>query len=107
MLDYFHAVQAAFYRDGQDVTDADVLADLAGAHGFDRDVFAAAWQSQEAKEATRVDFETTQRLGVTGFPTLALEHEAQLYAVASGFAPSEDMARRIGKVRAGQASAPG
>ena len=94
-LEYFYAVQAAFYRDGRDVTQADVLADIAGELGVDRAAFAIAWQSEAVKEATREDFALTQRLGVSGFPTLAMEHAGQLFLVASGFTPAAVLISRV------------
>lgn len=99
-LEYFYAVQAAFYRDGRDVTQGDVLADIAGELGVDRAAFAIAWQSEAVKEATRQDFALTQRLGVSGFPTLAMEHGGQLFLVASGFTPAAVLIERVEQIAA-------
>jgi putative protein-disulfide isomerase len=99
-LEYFYAVQAAFYRDGRDVTQGDVLADIAGELGADRAAFAIAWQSEAIKEATRQDFALTQRLGVSGFPTVAMEHGGQLFLVASGFTPAVVLGERIDQIAA-------
>ena len=103
-LEYFYAVQAAFYGDGRDVTQGDVLADIAGEMGVDRGAFAIAWQSAAIKEATRQDFALTQRLGVSGFPTVAMEHGGQLFLVASGFTPATVLADRIDQIAAEPAS---
>jgi putative protein-disulfide isomerase len=99
-LDYLHSVQTAFYRDGLDVTQIDVLADIAVAYDFKRDVFLAAWESDEAKRATRVDFETTKQLGVTGFPTLAMDRDGRLHAVAAGFTTMDKLVERIAEIAA-------
>jgi putative protein-disulfide isomerase len=100
-LEYLGSVQRAFYREGLDVTQGDVLADLALAFDFDREVFLAAWNSNEAKQATRVDFETTKQLGVTGFPMLAMDKGGQLYAITAGFVTVDQLAERIAEITAG------
>jgi putative protein-disulfide isomerase len=99
-LEYFYAVQAAFYRDGRDVTQGDVLADIASDLAMDRAAFADAWQSEAMKEATREDFALTQRLGISGFPTVAVEHGGQLFLVASGFTPAVVLGERIERIGA-------
>lgn len=102
-LDYFHDLQRAFYRDGRDVTQSDVLADMAAPYGMEREAFLQMWQSEEARKATRVDFETAQKLGVTGFPTVAYENEGGLHAVAAGYSTTEQMCERIARIEAGAA----
>jgi putative protein-disulfide isomerase len=64
------AVQHAFYAENRDVTEAGVLADIAETRGFARAAFATAFESDDAKSATRQDFVTSQNAGIRGFPTL-------------------------------------
>lgn len=95
---YFHAVQAAFYRDARDVTRAGVLVTLAGEAGYDEEAFAATLGSERAREDTRRDFETSQRLGVAGFPTLALAHGEELFLVTSGFVQAAVLEERVAEI---------
>lgn len=104
-LDYFHSVQKAFYAQGRDVTQADVLADCAAELGVPRETFLPAFRSDGMKEATRQDFALTQRLGVSGFPTLMMEHGDQLHVVAAGFARTDALAARIKSIVAGSVQA--
>jgi putative protein-disulfide isomerase len=104
-LEYFYATQAAFYRDGRDVTQGEVLADIAAELGLARAPFALAWQSEAMKETTREDFLLSQRFGVSGFPTLAMEHGGQLYLVANGFTRAEVLAERVAQIAASSATA--
>jgi putative protein-disulfide isomerase len=89
----FGAIQHAFYAEGRDVTQGDVLAETACAALADRGctvdaaTFLAQWNSSAMKDATRKDFEQTKRWGVSGFPTLVLERDGQLDLVVSGYAP--------------------
>jgi putative protein-disulfide isomerase len=99
-LPYFQAVQAAFYRDGRDVTRGEVLADIAAETGMERGTFLAAWRSEVARDATRNDFSVTQRLGVSGFPTLAVYRGDSLFLVASGFCAADVLEERLAAIQA-------
>ncbi len=92
------AVQRAFYRDGRDVTQADVLADIAAANGFDREAFRRRFESDDLREATRRDFATTQSLGVGGFPTLAVGDRPRLDLVTAGYIAAEFLESRLGEI---------
>ncbi|RBA23113.1 DsbA family protein [Herminiimonas fonticola] len=100
-LDVFHAIQHGFYAEALDVTKGDVLAKIstevlnkAGINISEQD-FLATWSSEEAITTTNNDFQQTQRWGVTGFPTLVLEHAGELYLVTSGFARTEVLIKRL------------
>ncbi|HJV86162.1 MAG TPA: DsbA family protein [Noviherbaspirillum sp.] len=87
----FHALQRAFYAEGQDVTQGNVLAEIVSAalteagHPTDAATFLTVWNSDAAITATRDDFLQAERWGITGFPTLVLEHNGKLDLVTSGF----------------------
>ena len=98
-LPYMKLVQRAFYAEGRDVTDPDVLADLAADAGLDRAVFLAAHASAEARDAVRQDFAATQQTGVTGFPTLAAGYPGQRYfLVSAGFARAAELASQLERI---------
>jgi putative protein-disulfide isomerase len=98
-LPYLKRVQRAFFGEGRDVTDAEVLADLAADEGLDRAVFLAAHASQAAKDAVRLDFSATQQTGVTGFPTLAVGYpDRRYFLVSSGFARAAELAERLDRI---------
>jgi putative protein-disulfide isomerase len=90
-LDFLARAQRAFYAQNRDVTDAEVLADLAAELGLDRDEFLAAHASKEAKDETWSDYAISHRAGVTGFPTLIGGPDASgVYGVvAQGYQPPE------------------
>lgn len=92
-LSYFTSVQRAFYAEGRDTTNADVLADIAAGHGLDRREFKAAMATKEAGIATRQDFEATRASGVSAFPTLyAGEPEGGYAMVTAGYRPLDGLA---------------
>ena len=69
-LAFLHRVQAAFYAENRDVTEEQVLADLAAQSGFDRETFLQTFRGEEAQMEAWHDFASAQRAGITGFPTL-------------------------------------
>jgi len=92
---YFKSVQAAFYADGQDVTQAQTLARLAEPLGIDPERFLARFQSEEAKQATRAHFRQTAESGVRGFPTAVLQDDSGFALVTHGYAPLERLTPTI------------
>lgn len=88
-LDLLHAIQRAFYAEGRDVTARDVLVGIAVESGLDAAAFREAFDSAATKEATRDDFVLTQRVGVTGFPTLCVDAGRRLLLINAGFVEAE------------------
>ena len=99
-LSVMRAIQTAFYRDGRDVTRGDVLADIAAETGLPRDQFITAWNSHEAQDAARADFTNAQRLGVQGFPTLAMVESSQIHLIAHGYTKADVLDERLGRIAA-------
>ena len=97
-LAVFHAIQETFYAQGRDVTQADVLCEVAASalnacgHAIDAAAFREVWQADSSKAAARADFMQTQRWGVRGFPTLVLERDGQLDLITSGYMPVQAVA---------------
>jgi putative protein-disulfide isomerase len=87
----FHEIQRAFYAEGKDVTQGNVLASVVSAAltqaGFPTNeaTFLAAWNSDATRLATREDFKQAQSWEIHGFPTLVLERDGQLDLVTSGY----------------------
>lgn len=92
-LTVFHAIQHAFYAEGQDVTQGKILADIASTALMQAGIAVAPaellqlWASENVIEATQADFKQSQRWGIAGFPTLVLERDGQLDLVTSGYMP--------------------
>jgi putative protein-disulfide isomerase len=92
---YFRAVQHAFYAEGRNVTQREVLADVAERLGLPRGNFEAAFDSAELQEATRRDFAQSQAWGIRGFPALVAEVGGGLHLVAHGYLPEEALRERL------------
>jgi putative protein-disulfide isomerase len=92
---YLKAVQHAFYAEGRDVVQPEVLADVAEALGIARTEFATHFASQAMRDAVRADFALAQEWGIRGFPALIAEHGDHLHLVAQGFVPGDALRQRL------------
>jgi len=90
-LPYFERVQAAFYMEQKNVTQADVLAQLAEGVGVEADRFFQAFRSLEVKAKTLEQFRQVYHWGVRGFPTVILQHAQELSVLTRGYRPLEDL----------------
>ncbi|MGF6995811.1 DsbA family protein [Paraburkholderia sp. GAS32] len=101
LLKIFRAFQRAFYVDGLDTTDGRVLAEIGAAAlreaGFNVTVeeFFELWSSDEAIQAAAADFAFTQKLGVSGFPTLFVEWNGKRGRLGSGYMHADDVQRAL------------
>lgn len=85
----FKAIQSAFYAEGRDVTQPDVLAGLAAKLGVDAHAFRSAFDSDAARSKTQAHFRHARQAGVRGFPALILQRDAQLQIISNGCQPLE------------------
>ena len=100
------AIQAGFYEENRDVTDPEVLADLALDAGYDRDEFLDHFDGAEMVKATADGFELSQSVGITGFPTLLIGDDESGYdLVCAGFQKPDAVIGRIGQWLAQNAEA--
>ena len=107
-LDVFHAIQHAFYAEGRDVTDLQVLAQIAVAALADagglagQPIGSASFldllRTDSTIAQTRQDFSQVQRWGIQGFPALLIEHRAALHLISSGYAKTAVLRERIGVI---------
>lgn len=100
-LEYFTEIQHAFYAEGRDVTDFDVLTDLAAPHGVDVDRFRPALETQEAKKRAWADFSRARNWGISGFPALIAElDDDRLALLAKGWTRADLIQTRIASLGA-------
>ncbi len=87
----FKAIQAAFYVGGQDVTQAEVLTDVAEGLGLAREEFMQAFESETTRGKTLAHFRHARQAGVRGFPTLILQRGEKLELITHGWQPLADI----------------
>lgn len=92
---YFKAVQAAFYRQGRDVTRPDTLAALAQEQGIEPGPFLDAFESEDIRRRTEMHFRQTHEAGISGFPTVVLQRDTDFTLLTYGYAALEELAPRV------------
>ena len=109
-LAVLRAIQRAFYVDGRNITQADVLADVtAGAlseQGFDTmpEEFLSVWQSAEVVAETQSDFLKARQWGISSFPSLLLEDGNKVYSVSPGYVDAAQLVSRVRTVAGSRAA---
>jgi len=92
VLDYFEAVQRAFYVENRDVTDGAVLQEIARKKGIDHAAFAERFNDIGSAYQTAGDFQSARQLKVTGYPTVMLRDDQAFGILTTGYQPWEDLA---------------
>lgn len=88
-LDVFVALQTAFYAEGRDITEPEVIADIAAGQGLDRERFSRDFAQPATGQYTYADFAMASRLGAQGFPTVFLRKRDDVALLTMGYQPIE------------------
>jgi putative protein-disulfide isomerase len=91
VMPYFKEVQAAFYVDQKDVTQQEVLAELAASFDIDTQQFKTAFESASVKDKTLAHFARARHLGVRGFPTLIMQTTEGYALLTHGYRPFDQL----------------
>ena len=94
-LDFFKAVQRAFYVDNKDMRSEATFIEIAKEFGLNAKDFAEKFNSEEARYNTRSDFQLAAEMGVKGFPSVVVRHNGQLYLAANGYRESANLLQII------------
>ena len=87
----FHAIQRAYYQEARDPSDLAELAKIASELGFDREEFAGAIQSDEARARLFEEFDLRNEVGARSFPSLGLRRGSETKLLTSGWAEEQDL----------------
>lgn len=99
-LPFAHALLAAFFVHGQDVSDPAVLTALAAPFGYDAATFQQSLLDPDTAGFTEAGFSAASQLGIQGFPTLVLRQGQRGTIIARGFAPYDQIRPLIDQVLA-------
>ncbi len=91
LLGFYESISRCFYSENKDPTSLETFKSVAEAAGLDADAFAQTFELDEAKQATRKDFQTSRRMGVSGFPTVILREDDRHALLTAGYKPFESL----------------
>jgi putative protein-disulfide isomerase len=101
LLPVFRALQHAFYADGLDTTDGEVLARVAVAalreqgDTLDDAAFHAAWSHPAMIAVTQAEFAQARAMGIRSFPALLLDTGGQRIEISPGYAHVDQLERQL------------
>lgn len=71
---YHHTVMNAYWIDGKDIADREVLADLAVSIGLDRDDYLAALDDAQYDNLVQLDIDQAKELGLNSVPAMVFDN---------------------------------
>lgn len=92
---FFETLHRAFYAENRDLTNPEILAELAGTHGLDTEIFMKDFEDADVKQETYDDFAFGQSLGLQGFPSVVLEDHRGLALLTAGYQHFESLSPTI------------
>ncbi len=95
---FAHALQKAVYKDGIHPTSLEAYRPYVEKFDLDPEAFIQKMKEDKAVEATNEDFQRTAQFGVTGFPTVFVEKNGELYVLTRGYTDLETMIERVESV---------
>lgn len=99
-LSFAHDMQVALNYHGKSLNNDDTYRELLEPYGIDADEFLQKMQLEDNRYATQQEFQLIQNWGITGFPAAIFDNGEQLYLIARGFTPIEQLRETITKIMA-------
>ena len=90
-VEFAEALQKAIYFDGIEPEHTHQYGKIAERFGLNGTDFVAAMGEETHKADAENDFKIARDLGVTGFPTVFVEHQNTYYKIASGCVPFDTL----------------
>lgn len=100
-LEMAEEVQRAFYARNNDVTKAEVLAEIALGFGIAEDVFLEKFHSDEMKEKTHQDFLIARHLQANAFPSVYLLNGHTVSLLSRGYRLFDALKARLNEALKG------
>ncbi|RJG47936.1 DsbA family protein [Motilimonas pumila] len=98
-LAYLFALQQGFYQQKLDITQPQVLADIAN-EWLDQSFFADLFDSEAIIEATKQDFEMSRMWQVFSYPTLVYSTGERMIMLSQGYAKCDAILEGIANIEA-------
>lgn len=90
-LDFFKAVQTAFYLENKSTHDINTYISIAKNFDLDEEQYEALFNSKEMIEKTNANFVQSAEMGVRGFPTLVLEKDGKFHLISNGYQTADKL----------------
>ena len=95
---YHQSIFDAYWKDGRNIAEEDVLQEIATSVGLNGEEFLTALQGETHRSAMQADVEQAHAYGLTGVPALIFENKY----LAMGAQPLEVLASFVEKIERGE-----
>ena len=92
---YLHILQQAYYTENKDLTNQEVLIDIANRFSVDIDLFIGDLSNKNIAKELEEDFSFCQQLDVHSYPTLMYEKLGSYAILSSGYTAYDELVTRI------------
>ena len=92
------AMFGAYFTRALDPSSQETHLIIAEEQGFDRQVYSAMLESEQVERTLQMELRTTQRFGITGFPSVVLSIDGNNYLISPGYQSVEGMRKAINAV---------
>lgn len=95
-----HKIQKLMFVEGKNLNEPAAYFSLAEQAGIAVENFTQKFTDPAYLSKAQAEFAISQQWGITGFPAVVLQKQDQLYLVANGFVPYDQLSNTINKVLA-------
>lgn len=94
-LEVLRALHSAFYADGRDISQPEVLVEVVRPFGISENLFLAVFETEEIFRQTQQEFQAVQRFGVSTLPSIYLAHAKGPRLISRGFCTLPELEDRL------------
>ncbi|MDX5420644.1 MAG: DsbA family protein [Hymenobacteraceae bacterium] len=94
-LEVLRALHSAFFADGLDLKNTEVLVRIVGLFGISENLFLTLYESEEIMQQLEEEFAYVDSLGISSFPAVLLKTNHGLEQLSSGFCELDELEQRI------------
>ncbi|MDX2249258.1 MAG: DsbA family protein [Bacteroidia bacterium] len=102
-LSFFKSVQHAFYRNNQDTNKVETYFPLLKQFEVNEESFTELFFREEIRKETTDDFLWARQVGANSFPTMLIQHNRTLWAIAIGYSTFDRMDMIVKRILNGEA----
>jgi putative protein-disulfide isomerase len=94
-VDFAHDLHKAHMGEGKNLNEREAYLEIIRKYGIDEEEFLKRANSDECKEQTYREFEEIKHIGLTGFPSVLLQHDQDVFLISQGYIDYETLAQRL------------
>lgn len=95
MLEVLRAFHSAFFADGLDLKDVEVLIRIVSLFGIKENLFMALFESEEVMRQMEEEFSYVDSIGAATFPSVLLQTRQGIDKLVHGYVPLDQLEQRL------------